>query len=241
MPWSPSPARPILQPGQAHVFRLALDLPAARLEALRALLDEPEQARAARYHFDSDRQRFAAAHGQAREILGACLGLPPAELRFAHNRHGKPALVGPGELRFNLSHSGPLGLLALCLGQEVGVDLEAERERVGFAAVARRFFAPGEVERLLALPADQQRAAFFTCWTRKEAYLKGRGEGLSISLSSFEVSLAPGEPPQVFTLPGRVPHPSWRLYDLYPGTGFTGALSVQGPPVEIRCWDWPAG
>lgn len=238
MLWLPPPALPDLPPGQAHIYRLSLDLPVDSLEPLRALLDETEQARAARFHFEGDRQRFVAAHGQVRQVLGNCLGLPPADLRFALNPHGKPALVEAGDLRFNLSHSRAWALLALCRGQELGVDLEAERDKVNFTSLARRFFAPGEVERLLALPPEQQRAAFFTAWTRKEAYLKARGEGLTVSLGSFEVSLAPGQPPQVFDLPARAPDPLWRLYDLPPIPGFAAALAVAGEPVEVRCWEW---
>jgi 4'-phosphopantetheinyl transferase len=242
MTWSPAPPQPDLLPGQAHVYRLALELPPERLESLLAWLDEEEQARAARYHFESDRRKFVAAHGQVRQALAVCLGVRPAALRFTFNDYGKPALASATELRFNLAHSGSLGLLAVCAGQELGVDLEMEGRVVDIAAIARRFYAPGELAQLLALPEGQQRQAFFACWTRKEAYLKGRGLGLSLPLDSFEVSLAPGEPPQLFDLmPGRVPNPDWRLYDLRPAPGYAGALAVQGNPVEVVCWDWVGG
>lgn len=237
--WPAPPFWLVPLPGQAHIFRLPLDLPEARLEALRPLLDEAEQARAARYLFERDRRRFIAARGQVRQILGFCLERRPEDLRFSLSARGKPSLDEPTCLRFNLSHSRSLGLLVVCAGQDVGIDLEAGRDEADTAGIARRFFTPGEAARLQALPEEQHRAAFYTCWTRKEAYLKGRGEGLAVSLSSFEVSFAPGEPPQVFTLPERTPDPDWRLYDLRPGQGFAGALAVRGQPVELFCWDWP--
>lgn len=240
MIWSPPPPQLNLPPGQAHIFRLRLDLPEDRLTALHTWLDDDERHRAGRYHFDRDRRKFIAAHGQVRQILADILALDPEAIRFDHNPYGKPALSGKTDLHFNLTHSRGLGLLGLCTGQELGIDLEVEQREVEIEAIARRFFAPGEVERLLALPAGLRRAAFFNCWTRKEAYIKGRGQGLSIPLDAFEVSLVPGEPPQLFErLPERLPSPDWSLYDIYPGPGYTGALAVQGSPVSLSCWDWP--
>jgi len=239
MNWPIAPPLPPLLPGQACVFRLALDLPVENLAALWPLLNEAEQARANRYIRAGHRREFTAAHGQMRQILGAYLELEPACVRFITGEHGKPALAGETALRFNLSDSQDVGLLALCAGQEVGVDLEAERDQVNIESLARRFFAPGEVERLLALPDEARRAAFFTCWARKEAYLKGRGLGLALSLSSFEVSFTPGEPPLLFDrLPEQIPSRDWRLYEIRPGPGYAGALAVAGSPVTVRCWDW---
>ncbi len=151
-PWPNPPAQLQPEPGWAHVFFLDLDLPAARLNALAALLSSDEAARARRFRSPSDGQTFTAAHGQMRQVLSAYLGTPPAELRFAANAYGKPSLDPPSSLAFNLSHSGSAALLAVTFGQEVGVDLERFNRPVDLANIARRFFSPPEAAALLALP-----------------------------------------------------------------------------------------
>ena len=230
--WTAPPHSLAVEAGWAHIFRLYLDLPAGRLAALRAHLSADELARAARYHFEIDRQRFTAARGQLREILSSYLGVRPESLTFTYNEHGKPALV-EGEPRFNLSHSQNRGLLGVLPGSEIGVDVEGVQRLVDYPNIARRFFAPGEVESLFQLPAEDQPLAFFNCWTRKEAYIKARGQGLSIALDSFEVTHAPGRPVNL-----RAPENGWSIYALDPGPGFSAALVVEGQLRGIRCWDW---
>lgn len=230
--WKPAPTMPVLEPGWAHIFRLTLDPPPQRQAALLTLLDSSEQERAARYHFDIDRQRFTAARGQLREILAAYLNKPPRSLTFSYNPQGKPSL--PEErLRFNLTHTQGIGLLAVTDGQETGIDVEGINRRVDSPGIVRRFFAPAEVDALFALPESQRQRAFFDCWTRKEAYIKARGQGLSIPLDSFEVGLEPGKPPTL-----RAPDPGWCIYAVDPGPGFTAALVVEGELQGMRCWDW---
>lgn len=231
LPWPAPPAAPALEPGWVHVFCLRLDLPSARLAGLRGSLSPDELGRASRYRRAADGQHFIAARGQMREILAAYTGVAPASLRFSYNPHGKPALAG-GEPRFNLSHSAGLGLLAVALNQEVGVDIERLDRVVDYANIAARFFAPEEAAALRALPAASQARGFYNGWTRKEAYIKARGQGLAIPLDSFTVSLAPGEPP-------RLDGPSGAsLYALEPGPGYAAALVVLGPVRGLRCWTW---
>ncbi len=230
--WTTAPPALALEPGWAHIYRLTLDPPPHRLDGLQALLNAAERERAARYHFDIDRQRFTAARGQLREILAAYLGQPPRSLEFSYNPQGKPGLPG-ARLRFNLSHTLGIGLLAVTDGQEAGIDVEGTHRQVDSPGIVRRFFAPAEVDALFALPEAQRSRAFFDCWTRKEAYIKARGLGLSIPLDSFEVGLAPGQPPTL-----RAPDPGWQIYAIDPGPGFTAALVVEGEIQGMRCWDW---
>jgi len=195
--WEPAPQRPQLHCDEVHVWRAALARSPAEVETLKRLLSEDELRRAERFHFEHDRSSFVVARGTLREILIPYVGLPPELLRFGQNAYGKPELVGaPGVtlVRFNLSHAGGLALYAVAAGREVGVDIEIVRESVPCEELAERFFSRREVAALLALPAGDRTRAFFECWTRKEAYIKGRGEGLSLPLDSFDVSLAPGEP-----------------------------------------------
>jgi 4'-phosphopantetheinyl transferase len=230
--WSAPPGEPQREPGWVHVYRLVLDLPAARLEALTAILPEDERARAARYLREADRQRFTAARGQMRSILAAYLGADPARLHFTYNPQGKPSLA-EGEPCFNLSHSAGMGLLAVAFGQELGVDIERIDRNVDYTGIIRRFFAPGEIAQFLALPTEKRPRAFCNAWTRKEAYLKARGVGMALSLDSFEVSLAPDEPPRL-----NIPESGWSLHTLEPSNGFVAALVVEGEIEGIRCWVW---
>lgn len=237
-PWTRPPDMLALEPGCAHVFRLALDLPESLIPRMEELLSEEERVRAHRFRFDRDRVRFIAAHAQMRLILAAYLQTQPQTPEFGANAYGKPCLQGESTLRFNLSHSGSLGLLAVIPHQEVGVDIEVLRPEVDRKNIAKRFFAPGEATMLFSLPADQQTNAFYACWTRKEAYIKARGRGLSIPLDAFEVSLVPGEPARLLRLdPGA--QGTFSMMALEPGPGYAAALVTEGTLQGTRCWDWP--
>lgn len=231
-PWPAPPPSLRLVPGYAQVFAFSLDLDAQALATLRGMLDDAERARADRYLHDASRRSFTAARGQLRRVLGWLLGLPPAEIRFAAGPRGKPSLL-EGDLRFNLSHSGGLALLAVTLAREIGVDIEDTTRSVDYANMARRFFAPAEAQALAALPAADQPRAFFDCWTRKEAYIKARGLGLTISLDSFVVTFGPGETPRFVS-----GAEGWTLYPLDPGPGYAAALVVEGEVEGIECWWW---
>jgi phosphopantetheinyl transferase len=163
---------------------------------MRTILNPEETARADRFFMDVHRNRFIAGRALLRDLLAGYLGQPPEAIRFVYNEWGKPALA-PGfaarDLRFNLSHSQDLAMYAFVLERDVGVDLEMIRAEVANERVAENFFSPSEVATLRALPLEHQAEGFFNCWTRKEAYVKVRGQGLSIELKSFDISLIPGQ------------------------------------------------
>jgi 4'-phosphopantetheinyl transferase len=208
-----------------HVWRAALARTPRESEALKRLLSEDELSRAERFHFPHDRSNFVVARGTLREILSLYVGLPPELLQFDYSAFGKPELTGaPAEtrLRFNLSHTGGLALYAVAAGRGVGVDVEVVRESVPCEELAASFFSRREVAALLALPACDRTHAFFECWTRKEAYIKARGEGLSLPLDSFDVSLAPGEPAALLWARGGREASGWTLRELTPGQGVYG-------------------
>lgn len=237
--WQPAPERLILEPGWVHVFRLRLDLPVG---ALAGLLSADERERAARYRFERDQIHFTCARGQLRQVLANYLQIDPREVQFCTNPHGKPALTGHSalhlpQLEFNLSHSGERGLLAVCETMAVGIDIELKRENLERDNIAQRFFAPAEVAALNALPAEQQFEAFFACWTRKEAYMKARGRGLSIPLESFEVSLAPDQPARLLKRDPEAPNRPYTLLALNPGPGYAAAVAVEGQAAGLRLWD----
>lgn len=226
---------PPLEPGQAHIFLLNLRSDIEGFDPSQ-YLDDEEKARARRFIFDADRHRFMITHSQVRLILGALLNIHPANLVFIKNPHGKPSLVG-SRLKFNLSHSRDLGLLAVILDQEIGVDIEVIRPEVDRDSLASRFFAPQEVHALSNLPESERLEGFFNCWSRKEAYIKARGLGLKIPLRKFTVSVAPGQPAAVIS-PDPGASPTWDMAALTPHPGYCGALVVEGRLRGISCWRW---
>lgn len=235
---------PPLTPGgdDVHVWRIPLDPPPPLLTDLSAALSADERSRAARFRFDIHRTRFTAGRAVLRHLLASYLKMRPDEVSFRYSAHGKPSLAGSAAdsgLRFNFSNAGGMALAAFVLDREVGVDLEELKRVADFAAIAERYFSAAENEAMRALPPESRDAAFFTCWTRKEAYIKALGEGLSVPLDSFDVTLAPGEPPRLLATRGETGGaPRWSLHALDPGPGYVGALAVEAPAPEVRCFDW---
>ena len=237
-----NPARPVkLGEGEVHVWRACLDVTVEELQARSKLLTEEERARGARYLRPEVGSRFVAGRGLLRRLLGMYLGVNAAEVEFVFNSFGKPALSpkhGAGELRFNLSHSHDWALLAFTRGRELGVDIERVRPDFATREIAQRFFSPAEAERLRALPVGEQVSAFFQCWTRKEGYIKARGEGLSRGLDSFEVAFGPGLEPAVLKASDEANAlDRWLVLDLQPQESFAGALVVERPLEVVRCWN----
>jgi 4'-phosphopantetheinyl transferase len=168
------------------------------------------------------------------------LNVEPGTLRFCYSEYGKPGLdqeFGGDENSFNLSHSNALGLLAVTRHRAVGVDIEHIRPDLADEQIARRFFSSREVQSLIALPAEVQKEAFFNCWTRKEAYIKAIGEGLSMPLDQFDVSLSPDEPANLLaTRPDPAQALQWKLYSLYAGYGYAAAMAVHGAVSRILAY-----
>jgi 4'-phosphopantetheinyl transferase len=240
--WDWPPRELALGDDEVHVWRAWLDQPASRLPTLLDTLTLDERARAARFHFQRDRARFIVARGVLRVVLGRYLEIAPNRLRFCYSPYGKPALAeefGGDELRFNLSHSDGLALYALTRGRELGIDLERIRSDLADEQIAERFFSPREVATLRTLPPDLRVEAFFNCWTRKEAYIKAIGEGLSHPLDQFDVSLIPGGPALLLcTRPDPQEASRWSLQELPLGAGYVAALAVEGHGWRSKCWDW---
>jgi 4'-phosphopantetheinyl transferase len=238
--WTEPVRHPALAEGEVHVWRARLDTDADRRAMLATLLSADERERAGRFVFDRDRDRYVVGRGSLRMLLGRYLETPPAQLRFTYGPRGKPALAAgaPALPHFNLAHSGDLAVYALALERDVGVDVEAVRPDFATDAIARRFFSPHEVAALRALSAAQRVTAFFSCWTRKEAYIKAQGDGLSLPLDSFDVTLGPDVPAAlVSTRPDTAEASRWSLAALTPGDGYAGAVVTAGSDWQLRCWD----
>lgn len=236
--WDPPPQKLIARKSEVHVWRVALN--ETLVKELQPTLAPDESARADRFHFERDRQRFIVARGSLRTILGAYLKKNPAQLSFSYSSYGKPALEGEpdaDELRFNLSHANEVALIAVTRGRAIGVDIEFIRPDVASAEIAERFFSPHEIAALRALPEEVQREAFFNCWTRKEAYIKAIGEGMSMPLDQFNVSLAPGSAAALLgNLRDATEVSRWSLQELALGPGYVAAVAVEGRNWELRCF-----
>lgn len=240
--WDPSPQDLKLQSNEVHVWQATLNLEPAQVDSLMRVLLPDEQVRASRFYFQKNREHFIVARGSLRVILGRYLNTEPEQLQFRYNSYGKPALIGQSGsngVRFNLSHSRGLALYAIARGREIGVDLEYIRSDFADGQIADRFFSLREAKALGAIPTDSRIAAFFNCWTRKEAYIKARGKGLTLPLDQFEVSLVPGEPATLLRVSGNPDETSrWSLRELLPASGYVAALAVEGHDWQLKCWQW---
>jgi 4'-phosphopantetheinyl transferase len=247
--WSDPPNDLTLQPNQVDVWRISLNLEPDSVKPAGSFLSADESKRAARFHFPADRDHYIAAHTRLRDILTRYIHCSADELAFSTNPHGKPWLRSR-ELEFNLSHSGDFALVAVAGNRRVGIDLERIRPGISAHVIARQYFSKAEVEELENLQMDQREAAFFTCWTRKEAFIKARGLGLSLPLESFDVSLTPNEPAILRAVrPDAEEAARWSLHSLDIDPSYAAALAVESVAsehqgtskdqnLEFRLWDW---
>ncbi len=235
---SPSPGLP-LGPEDLHVWRAALDQPEAVRQRLYEYLAADEQARANRFYFQRDRRRFIVGRAVLRTILGAYMQSAPGELVFEAGPLGKPFLAG-SPLHFNASHSNELALVAVTRGQDVGIDVEyAYRPLDDADQLVERNFSSAERLAYSAIPPAERQAAFFRCWTRKEAFIKAIGEGLSHPLDRFDVAFAPGQPAAILSIDGEPEAAQqWTLTSLELDGGYTCAVALLGRAWRLAGWLW---
>ena len=224
-----------LAPVDVHLWQVTLADSLA--DGLKHLLSADESSRANRFHFAKDRNHFIAARVLLRTLLAAYLGINAKELQFTYAEKGKPYLEESARrgINFNLAHSHGRALYAFSHGREVGVDLEFMRETLADEKIAERFFSPREIETLRTVPAELRKEAFFNCWTRKEAYIKARGEGLSMPLDEFDVSLTPGEPAALLRnhkAPAEAAR--WTMRSIPMPAGYVAALVVEGHDWRLK-------
>jgi len=237
--WQLPPTDLKLAQDEVHVWCMALDQDSALVEQFHQTLDSDEQERAAKFYFPKDRQHFIVARGLLRLILGRYLNQAPAQLRFAYNAYGKPSLDISTSLHFNLSHSKGLALLGVSSDRELGIDLEFIRTDFPFEQVAKSVFSVPEQAVLRSLPDSLKPEAFFNAWTRKEAYIKALGQGLSIPLDQFDVAFVPGEPAALRAVRGTWENAhNWTLQHLSPAPNYAGAIAVAGLGWQLKCWSW---
>jgi 4'-phosphopantetheinyl transferase len=229
--FDPPPEKVELTNGGIHIFCASLDPPLSHLEQLAETLSKDERQRAARFHFERDKNRFVTGRGILREILGWLLGAEPNGLVFSRGVHGKPRLAKPAAgsfLHFNLAHCDSLAVYAVARANEVGIDLERIRPVCETEEIAAHCFSERERAQWLSLPGESRAEAFFNCWTRKEALLKATGEGIGGKMDQIEAFFA-GD------LPGETP---WLLRSLVPALDYTAAVAAECHKARVNCWKW---
>jgi 4'-phosphopantetheinyl transferase len=209
-----------------HIWAVSTETSNAVATPFELVLAPDEKDRAARFRFDHLRYSYVIARGVLRMLLGCYLDVSPTSIQFAYGPKGKPALAAPAHVDFNVSHSGGLAVLGFTAGCEIGVDVEQIRAIPDMQSIADRFFCSEEAAELTTLPLDQQRLGFFLCWTRKEAYIKAIGDGLSAPLDGFRVTLQPSQPAQFIHIAHNTRSAeAWSLHDLRLASNYAAALA----------------
>jgi len=232
-------APPALREDEVQLWRLDLEALAVNEDCWQRLLSVDERARAERFLLPRPRQHFVVTRGVLRTVLGAYLALDPTKLNFQNSVKGKPSLGAPNAntgITFNVSHAGEVALLAFSRRRELGVDVERVSRDLDIDAVAQRFFSLHEQRQLASVSSEDRFEAFFRCWTRKEAYIKAKGEGLALPLDQFDVSLAVRDTNALLsTRPDGSEAGRWSLREVSAGPGYLAALCVAGHDWSLRC------
>lgn len=234
----PKPTTEIrLSENDVHVWQSDLSPEKSLETSLFSILSTNEKKRAGRFRFKQDRTNFIAARAILRLLLGKYLRKNPEKIVFEYGEFGKPTVSGQNGLQFNISHSGGLGLFTFTRKNLIGVDVELIKTEIELKEIAERFFSQNEFKALSQMPVEEQPQAFFNCWTRKEAFIKAVGDGLSFPLDKFEVSMAPKDPAQLLATHWDPEERSkWSLFSLKPQKGFAGAIAVKGQVEKLYCW-----
>lgn len=228
---------------ELHIWKSSLNVDGQRFQFLKSLLSCDEQSRAERFYFVKDKNQFIVGRGVLRVLLGNYLDTDPQKVKFYYNEFGKPFLenqFSKNNLKFNLSHSKDMLVMAFAKNVDVGIDIEYVRSDIDVLRLARHFFSQREVSELLSISSYLMNDAFFNCWTRKEAFIKAKGQGLSIPLDKFDVSLSPGEPAKLIRLhdnPNEIAE--WYLQELSNiGEGYISSIAIKGKPNRIYNWEY---
>lgn len=240
--WHLPPKQISVSRNEVHIWRAFLDLPAMQVEQLAQTLSPDELVRAERFYFERDKHRFIVARALLRITLGSYLGVQPWELQFCYGYRGKPALAtihAKSGLRFNVSHSQDLAVYAVSCDRELGIDVEFIRPINEAEQIAKRYFSARENASFQSLAPSEKQAGFFYHWTRKEAYLKAEGEGLSADSDRFDASVATEE--QNMSNSGNSSRDRWFLQGFTPAPNYIATVAVEGKGWDLAYWQCPTG
>ena len=238
--WLNAPDNLILSDEEVHIWRADLEVDECFQSSFLKLLSPDEKNRARKFRFAKDSRNFIAARGILRLLIGKYLEINPAEISFQYSKFGKPGIVNNNSLQFNISHSQNIALFAFTKRFNIGIDVEFVNPDIEVKDIAANFFSKNEILNLLALAEEQQTLGFFNCWTRKEAFIKAVGEGLSFPLDKFEVSLEPDKPAKLLATDWEPEAVSkWSIYSMSPAANFVGSLAIEGFVDQVKFWNWP--
>ena len=239
--WLPLPEELILAPNGIHLYRIPVSRFLPQLSHFRDILSSDELEKAERFRFPDDRHRFIITHALLRYILSRYLEIAPKQVQFSYGAYGKPALAGAGEdteIRFNLSHAGNQAVVVVTRTRQVGVDIEHVRPLADMEQIAERLFSENEKWTLRQSKKEAASEIFFRYWTRKEAFVKARGDGLSFPLQRVDVSQVSEKKTLGFVEDdGNIS--TWSFFELFPATDYVAALVVEGENMQVSCWECP--
>lgn len=236
--WKTLSTPPKLPEGCVHIWKFNRDSQHHDREALHDLLSSEERNKASKFRFEKDYLTYLVGRGCLRRLLGYYLDRSATSITFKYNEQSKPFINSETDLQFNISHSGTMILMGFVKNYDIGVDIEYNKQPIEIPQIARSFFSLREAEELLSLPDNEQQSAFYNCWTRKEAFIKAKGGGLSIPLDQFEVSLLPDEEPVLKVIRwDQDDVPNWRVRGFKIGKDYTGAAMVRNPSLEYKFLD----
>ena len=233
----------LLDNGSVHIWKIESEKLADREDYFYSILSSDENSRARKFHFDKERLRFIVARGGLRLLCAHYLGAGAKEIAFGHNYYGKPFVLNhkthtASNIQFNVSHSGEYIVIALSQGVPVGIDIEQITNDIEFLEIAQNFFSPVEYAELIKQPVIEQCKAFFHIWTRKEAYIKAKGKGLSIPLDSFDVSIKTLDQSVSLNVgDAKNSENSWSIYDLTLTQGYAAALAIESGASRLSYFD----
>ncbi len=231
-----------MAPGGVHLWLVSVNAMKTQLDNLWYMLSDKEMKRAKRFCFEKDQKRFIVARGMLRTILSQYCNDEPDEHQFKYNRYGKPYLIENDWLYFNVSHSGDKVLYGVAREREIGVDIENIKPRENAQQIVERYFSDDEKSQFSNLPDYMKKRAFFNCWTRKEAYIKAQGKGMSLPLDEFSVSFIPGEPTCLLeTQHDFQEKDRWTLKEVIVEGDYVAAAAVEGHNLHFKNWEWPLG
>ena len=238
--WNKPQQFPKLHQGDIHVWLLKVTDYSSK--KLWPFLNKTEKQRAHGFTFAEHREKFIITHGILRLLLSKYLLQDPKTIKFTHNKQGKPTIT-KNELEFNISHSGDLALFAFAKNISLGVDVEAIKPKIEYEDIAKRFFSPTEYEQLLRVPTKIRKTAFFNCWTRKEAFIKAVGEGLSFPLSDFEVNIqeTKSSQSQLLKIHQTYNAKDWSILSLNILGKYTAAIAFNAKVNDIKIHNWKVG
>jgi len=231
-----------LQTNDVHVWRASLETGKQQHQMYERILSGEERERASRFHFEKDRIRFIVTRGILRSLLSDYLTIDAGKVSFVYGPYGRPELsagLSSVPIRFNASHSHGLALFAFTLNRDIGVDIEYILRDISIDDIAGRFFLPNEKSALDMLPSNMKKKAFFACWTRKEAFLKATGKGLSFGLGRVEVPMNPESPASLLSIGGSKEDATlWSLHDIAAAPDYAAAIAVKGHGCNICLQEW---